>query len=65
MYRTIPPVPGNPGEFADVFARRGWEGVESVFGGRTDLHRKWIAMTGAQCRMPKRAKVRSNAECAA
>lgn len=53
MIRTIPPAPP---EFADVFARGGWQLVELLYGGRTDLHRKWVAMTGAKCRMPKRRK---------
>jgi len=50
MTRTIPPVPP---EFAEVFARGGWEEVERVYGGRTDLHRKWVEISGAVCRRPK------------
>lgn len=51
--RTIPPAPP---EFAVVFATGGWRLVELLYGGRTDLHRKWVAMTGATCRMPRVAK---------
>lgn len=47
MKRGIPPPPP---EFAEVFASGGWEKVELLYGARTDLIRKWIAMTGAKCR---------------
>lgn len=50
MIRTIPPAPP---EFAEVFGRGGWELVELLYGGRTTLHRKWIAMTQAKVRFPK------------
>lgn len=50
MIRTIPPPPP---EFAEVFQRGGWHLVELLYGGRTDLHRKWVAMTGAKPRRPK------------
>lgn len=50
LTRLVPPPPP---EFAAEFARGGWERIELLYGGRTDLHRKWVAMTGAQCRMPK------------
>jgi|MedtruStandDraft_1076414.scaffolds.fasta_scaffold168414_2 hypothetical protein len=50
MIRTIPPVPP---EFTDVFRRGGWELVELLYGGRTDLHRKWVKLSGARCRRPK------------
>lgn len=53
LTRTIPPAPP---EFAEVFARGGWRLVELLYGGRTDLHRKWVAMTGAKPRMPKRKR---------
>jgi hypothetical protein len=51
MIRSIPPAPP---EFPQVFACGGWQLVELLYGGRTDLHRKWVAMTGARPRMPKR-----------
>ena len=50
MNRTFPPPPP---EFADVFGRGGWELAELLYGARTDLIRKWIAMTGAVCRHPR------------
>lgn len=53
MIRTIPPPPP---EFIEVMAKGGWNLVELLYGGRTDLHRKWVHITGAQCRMPKRVK---------
>lgn len=49
--RTIPPPPP---EFAQVIATGGWEKAELLYGARSDLIRKWIAITGAVCRMPKR-----------
>ncbi|GGB14964.1 hypothetical protein GCM10011380_00460 [Sphingomonas metalli] len=52
--KAIPPCPP---EFAENLAKGGWELVERLYGGRTDLHLKWIAMSGAQCRMPKRRVV--------
>jgi len=42
------PVP--PPEFAEEFARGGWERVELLYGARTDCIKKWIALTGAQTR---------------
>lgn len=42
--RTIPPPPP---EFAQQFAEGGWRRVERIYGARTSLIRKWIAMTGA------------------
>lgn len=51
LVRTFPPPPP---EFAAEFARGGWERVELLYGARTDCIRKWIALTGAQCRRPKR-----------
>lgn len=51
VIRTIPPPPP---EFAAEFAKGGWERVEMLFGGRTDLTRKWIRLTGAKCRMPRK-----------
>jgi len=53
MTRRVPPPPP---EFAEVFARGGWHLVELLYGGRTDLHRKWVEMTGAKCRHPKEKK---------
>lgn len=53
--RLIPPPPP---EFAEQFAIGGWERIELVYGGRTDLHRKWVAMTGAKPRHPKAVKPR-------
>lgn len=50
LTRSFPPPPP---EFADVFARGGWQLVELLYGGRTTLHRKWVAMTGAKPRYPK------------
>lgn len=48
--RTIPPPPP---EFVEQFAIGGWERIELLYGGRTDLHRKWVAITGARPRKPK------------
>ena len=45
--RTIPPAPP---EFAEQFALGGWERVEHLYGARTDLIRKWVALTGAKTR---------------
>lgn len=50
LRRTIPPAPP---EFAEQFAIGGWERIELIYGGRTDLHRKWVKLTGARCRRPK------------
>jgi hypothetical protein len=46
MRRFPPPPP----EFAEEFARGGWERVELLYGARTDCLKKWIAMTGAKTR---------------
>lgn len=51
MKRTVPPPPP---EFAEAFALGGWERVELLYGARTDLIRKWIAMTGAKPRHARR-----------
>jgi hypothetical protein len=50
MIRMVPPPPP---EFRTVFEAKGWEHCELLYGARTDLIRKWITLTGAQCRMPK------------
>lgn len=50
MIRTIPPVPP---EFVAELHRGGWRRVELIYGARSDLIRKWIALTGAQCRTPR------------
>jgi len=42
--------PAPPPEFAEEFARGGWERVELIYGARTDCIKKWIAMTGAKTR---------------
>ena len=47
--------PAPPPEFKEQFEKGGWELVERLYGSRTDLIRKWIWITGAQCRM-KRGK---------
>lgn len=52
--RTIPPPPP---EFAEQFALGGWERVERIYGARSDLVRKWIALTGAQCRRAMKGAV--------
>lgn len=44
LVRTFPPPPP---EFAEQFADGGWRRVERIYGARTSLIRKWIAMTGA------------------
>ena len=56
--RSIPPVPGdrNDHDFERVMAVGGYELVELLFGGRTDLHTKWKHLTGAKCRNPKRGR---------
>lgn len=51
--RIIPPPPP---EFAAEFTKGGWERVELLYGARSDLIRKWVAMTGAKCRMPKKPR---------
>ena len=51
MNRTFPPPPP---EFAEQFADGGWRRVERIYGARTSLIRKWIAMTGAVCRHPRK-----------
>jgi hypothetical protein len=51
MIRTIPAAPP---EFAEQFAIGGWERVEHLYGARTDLIRKWIALTGAKTRRETR-----------
>lgn len=53
MARSIPPPPP---EFVEVFARGGWRLAELLYGARTDLIRKWVHITGAQCRKPKRKR---------
>lgn len=45
---TIRFIPPAPPEFRDEFAKGGWRRVERIYGARTDLLLKWIAMTGAQ-----------------
>lgn len=44
---TARTFPAPPPEFAAQFAEGGWRRIEHIYGGRTSLHRKWIAMTGA------------------
>jgi len=44
LVRTFPPPPP---EFAEQFADGGWRRVERIYGARTSLIRKWIALTGA------------------
>jgi hypothetical protein len=50
--RRFPPPPP---EFAEEFARGGWERVELLYGARTDCIKKWIALTGAKTRRALRA----------
>ena len=50
LVRTFPPPPP---EFAEQFADGGWRRVERIYGARTSLIRKWIALTGAVCRHPR------------
>lgn len=52
-HRTFPPPPP---EFRAEFEKGGWERVEKLYGARTDVIRKWIEITGAQCRRPKGGK---------
>jgi len=49
-------IPAPPADFKELFERGGWELVERAFGARSDLIRKWIHLTGAQCRHPRRAR---------
>jgi hypothetical protein len=42
--------PAPPPEFAEEFARGGWERVELLYGARTDCIKKWILLTGAKTR---------------
>lgn len=51
---TTRTVPRPPPFFAEEFAIGGWERVEFLYRARTDTIRKWIIMTGAQCRRPKK-----------
>lgn len=48
--RTPRRFPPPPPEFAEEFARGGWERVELLYGARTDCLKKWIALTGAKTR---------------
>lgn len=48
--RTPRRFPAPPPEFAEEFARGGWERVELLYGARTDCLKKWIALTGAKTR---------------
>lgn len=59
MIRRYPKVPGDrvTKEFEHAFAVGGWELIELLFGKRTDVHRKWIRETGAQCRRPRKVGV--------
>ena len=50
--RRFPPAPP---EFADEFAKGGWERVELLYGARTDCIRKWIEITGARNRRALKA----------
>lgn len=50
-------IPAPPPEFAEQFALGGWERVERIYGARSDLVRKWIALTGAQCRRAMKGTV--------
>jgi len=52
--RTPRRFPAPPAEFAEEFERGGWERVELLYGARTDLIKKWIAMTGAKTRRAMR-----------
>lgn len=49
--RTIPPPPP---EFPEQFELGGWERVERIYGARSDLVRKWIALTGATTRRKRK-----------
>lgn len=49
--RRFPPPPPY---FRLQFERGGWERVELLYGARTDVIRKWIAITGAQTRRTMR-----------
>ena len=51
--KTFPPPPP---EFKAEFEKGGWERVELLYGARTDVIRKWIEITGAKCRFPKRER---------
>ena len=41
-------VPACPPEFAARFISGGWREVERIYGARTDLLLKWIAMSGGE-----------------
>jgi hypothetical protein len=43
LLRHVPPVPP---EFPARFVEGGWREVERIYGARTDLLLKWIAMSG-------------------
>lgn len=45
VLRHVPPVPP---EFAARFVSGGWREVERIYGARTDLLLKWIAMSGGE-----------------
>lgn len=47
MTALVRTFPQPPPEFAEQFADGGWRRVERIYGARTSLIRKWIAMTGA------------------
>lgn len=49
-------IPAPPPEFAEQFALGGWERVERIYGARSDLIRKWIALTGATTRRDLKAR---------
>ena len=55
--KTFPPAPP---EFKQEFEAGGWQRVEHLYGARTDCIKKWIAVTGAQCRFPKGGRINDN-----
>lgn len=58
-------IPRPPPEFAEEFARGGWERVELLYGARTDCNRKWIHITNAKARNPRPPKPKNAALVAA
>lgn len=47
-----------PPEFREQFLAKGWRHVEHLYGARTDLIRKWIALCGGLAALQAERKAR-------
>jgi hypothetical protein len=54
--RIKPPPPA----FAETFVRHGWRGIETAFGARNQVHRRWIDECGGDALFAARQEYRRN-----